>query len=138
MRLTVFGGTGAAGRLLVQRALEEGHHVTAFARDPTKLEPRPNLDVVGGAIDDAAAVRRAVTGADAVISLLGPGRDRESIPALVPGTRTIIAAMEDTGVRRLVATSTPSAPDPSDGRDLRITFLVKAVRFSLPWSYNAV
>jgi nucleoside-diphosphate-sugar epimerase len=94
--------------------------------------------VVSGAIDDPVAVRQAVTGADAVISLLGPGRDRASIPALVPGTRIIVAAMGDAGVRRLVATSTPSAPDPSDGRDLRITFMVKAVRFSLPWAYNAV
>lgn len=138
MRMTIFGGTGAAGQLVVQQALEQGHLVTAFARHPERLEPRPDLDVVSGAIDDPDAVGRAVTGADVVISLLGPGRDRSSVPALVPGMRTMVTAMERAGVRRLVATLTPSAPDASDGKDLRVTLLVKAVRFTLPYAYNAV
>jgi nucleoside-diphosphate-sugar epimerase len=85
---------------------------------------------VSGADADGDGVRRAVTGAvtraDAVISLLGPGTDKRSIPALVPGMRTIVDAMTDAGVRRLIATSTPSAADPTDGRDLRIAVMVRA------------
>ncbi len=73
---TVFGATGPAGRLVVHRALEQEHKVTACARNPAKLDELPGLTVVAGELDDAAAIRTAVTGADAVISLLGPGRDK--------------------------------------------------------------
>jgi len=34
MRLTVFGGTGPTGMLLVQQAPVAGHDVTAYARNP--------------------------------------------------------------------------------------------------------
>ena len=46
--------------------------------------------MVAGGLDDAAAIRTAVTGADAVISLLGPGRDKASIEPLVSGMQTIV------------------------------------------------
>jgi uncharacterized protein YbjT (DUF2867 family) len=37
MRLTVFGGTGPTGMLLVPQALIAGHDVTAYVRNPAKL-----------------------------------------------------------------------------------------------------
>jgi putative NADH-flavin reductase len=39
MRLAVFGATGRTGVPLVEQALDRGHHVTAFVRDPGKLAP---------------------------------------------------------------------------------------------------
>ena len=138
MRITVFGATGPAGRLVVRRGLDQGHQVTAYARNPAKLDERPGLRVVAGKLDDAAAIRTAVTGADAVISLLGPGRDKTSIAPLVPGMQTIVDAMTQTGVRRLVATSTPSAPDPADRRDLRIRTMVTGIRLGMAPAYRTI
>ncbi len=138
MRITVFGATGPAGRLVVRRGLDQGHQVTAYARNPAKLDERPGLRVVVGKLDDAAAIRAAVTGADAVISLLGPGRDKTSIAPLVPGMQTIVDAMTQTGVRRLVATSTPSAPDPADRRDLRIRAMVTGIRLGMAPAYRTI
>ena len=138
MQITVFGATGPAGRLVVRRALEQGHHVTAYARNPAKLDELPGLTVVAGELDDAAAIRTAVTGADAVISLLGPGRDKASIAPLVPGMQTIVDQMTEAGVRRLVATSTPSAPDPADRRDLRIRAMVTGIRLGMAPAYRAI
>lgn len=37
MRLTVFGGTGPTGQLLIRDVLADGHAVTAFARALGKL-----------------------------------------------------------------------------------------------------
>ena len=72
LRVTVFGATGNIGRLVVDRLLAAGHTVTAYARNPAKLDVNhPNLTVVSGELDDIAAVARAVAGADAVISALG-------------------------------------------------------------------
>lgn len=138
MKLAVFGGTGASGQLLIRAALAQGQTVAAYARSPAKLPPAADLTVMQGQLADADRVRQAIDGADAVISLLGPGRDKASIPTLVPGTHAIVDAMTDTGVRRLVATSTPSAPDPSDRRDLRLTLMITAIRYSMPTAYRAI
>jgi uncharacterized protein YbjT (DUF2867 family) len=40
MRLTVFGATGGVGREVVTQALDAGHHVTAYVRDPAKVTSR--------------------------------------------------------------------------------------------------
>lgn len=37
MKLTIFGASSASGKLLVEKALQAGHVVTAFVRDAAKL-----------------------------------------------------------------------------------------------------
>lgn len=105
MKLTVFGSTGAVGKHVVAQALEEGHQVTAFARSTGKITgDHANLRVVQGDVLNAAQVGRAVRGQDAVICVLGkPIMNKENLRAA--GTRNIIHAMENSGVRRLVCLS---------------------------------
>ena len=72
MRLLVFGATGGTGRALVEQALEQGHAVTAFARDPAKVRSaHQNLTVARGNMLDSSSVEAAVQGQDAVLSALG-------------------------------------------------------------------
>jgi putative NADH-flavin reductase len=80
MKLTVFGATGGVGREVVNQALDRGDHVTAYVRNPAKLDlTHPDLTVITGELTDREAVQRAVGGADAVISALGPSpRNRPS------------------------------------------------------------
>jgi hypothetical protein len=114
--VTVFGGTGKIGRLVVERLLDKGHQVTALVRSPEKLTIEdPRLEVVVAELDDAPAVRKVVDGADAVISALGPAIDPflRSGP-LTDATRTIVDAMHGSDVRRLIALGTVSVPDPRD------------------------
>ena len=40
MKLTVFGATGGVGRELVTHALDAGHHVTAYVRNPVRATDR--------------------------------------------------------------------------------------------------
>ena len=105
MRLLIFGATGGTGRELVRQALDQGHAVTAFARDPAVLNARGDLRAVAGDVLDAAAVERAVAGHDAVLCALGspatrPGKVRSE------GTLNILWAMESSGPRRLICQST--------------------------------
>lgn len=111
MKLLVFGSTGGTGRELVRQALSHGHDVTAFARDTTKLElDHDGVTVVPGDVTDAAAVRAAVPGHDAVLCALGaPALVRTTVRT--DGTRNIVAAMEDAGVRRLVCQSSLGVGD---------------------------
>ncbi len=72
MKVLVFGATGGTGRALVEQALEQGHAVTAFARDPAKVRgARQNLAVARGNMLDLNSVEAAVQGQDAVLSALG-------------------------------------------------------------------
>jgi uncharacterized protein YbjT (DUF2867 family) len=115
MRLTVFGGTSPTGQHLIQQALQTGHTVTVFARNPAKLTAREGLTVIEGQLTNTQAVADAVKDAEAVISLLGPPtKGRVEIPAILDGYRNIVAAMETHGARRLVALGTPSIADPTD------------------------
>jgi nucleoside-diphosphate-sugar epimerase len=56
----------------VEQALEKGHTVTAFARDPAKVRTRhQNLRIAEGDILDYDSVEAALRGQDAVLSALG-------------------------------------------------------------------
>ena len=117
MNVTVFGATGAIGRQVVDQLRSNGHVVTAYLRNPAKVPAEWGADVrlEVGEITDAAAIDRAVAGADAVVSALGPSMDRKAtgLP-LVEGTRHIVAAMQRHGVRRYVGNGTPSVLDPRE------------------------
>lgn len=138
MKITLFGATGAAGRIVLERALAAGHDVTAYVRDAGKL-PRamPHLKVVEGRLDDAAAIDRAVAGQDAVISLLGPKGDSRGLP-VSRGTALIVAAMQRHGVKRLVATATPSARDPNDRFSLSFVLAVRMIRILAHDAYDDI
>ena len=88
---------------LVKQALELGHEVNAFARNPLKLDDlwRENLKVAQGDIVDYKAVERAIIGQDAVLSALGsPSLKKNTV--LSEGTLNLIKAMERNGVKRLI------------------------------------
>lgn len=138
MRLTVFGGTGPTGLLLVDRALHQGHEVVAFARTPAKLPQHHRLSVVSGTLNDATGISDAIAGSEAVVSLLGPGTNAADVPPLVTGTRNIVAGMHEHGVRRLVAVGTPSISDDTDGKDWKVGLLVTLIRRFQPTAYDAI
>lgn len=114
MTIAVFGGSGRTGRLVVERALEEGHAVRALVRDPQKLPlEHERLELVQGDVLDADVVERTVAGSEAVISVIGRTRATEG-PMMGPAGRNIVAAMERHGVRRLVATTGAGVRAPGD------------------------
>ncbi|MFE9579089.1 NAD(P)-dependent oxidoreductase [Nocardia sp. NPDC006044] len=109
MKIAVFGATSTVGRLVVAQAIEEGHEVTAFTRSAAGLEQRhERLHIVEGDVLDTNSVERAVVGQDAVLVSLGAGR-KGVIRA--EGTRAVLAAMERTGVKRLIVQTTLGVGD---------------------------
>jgi putative NADH-flavin reductase len=112
MRLTIFGPTGGTGRRLVERAIAEGHDVTAFARNPSKVTARhERLRIVAGDAFDPTSVLEAVAGNEAVICVLGsrtpsnplhPRRPGDPNGVTSAGSQNIVAAMKEHGLRRLV------------------------------------
>ncbi len=109
MKIVVFGATGRTGRLLADRALQAGHDVTAYVRDPARMSVADDrLHVVRGDILDAAPVHRAVAGNDAVLSALGSDARRPP-PVLSEGVPHILDGMEKHRVRRIVVLAAAGA-----------------------------
>jgi putative NADH-flavin reductase len=69
----------------------------------------PNLTVLRGDVLHYEDVRRTVEGTDAVISVIGPTKDS---PPLMQtnGTRNIVKAMEQRGIRRIISMTGGGVP----------------------------
>ena len=75
MKILVLGATGRTGRLFIHKALEEGHSVTAYVRNPDKaltlLGTHPNLTITPGDLNDTERLTAASAGQDVMVSILG-------------------------------------------------------------------
>lgn len=116
MRVLIIGATGGTGRELVKQALERGHEVTAFARNPARVRiQHERLSVVRGNVLDRSSVETAIKGQDAVLSALGHKRWIFPSSTLSEGTRSIVESMQRHGVRRLICETSLGVGD-SRGR----------------------
>ena len=124
MKLIVFGATGTIGRHLVDQALSQNHQVTAFARSPGEFgQSHETLQMVEGDVLDPASVKSAIEGHDAVLCALGmPLMNKEKLRG--NGTRNIIRAMEENGVRRLICLSALGAGDSRDILPIQYKYLL--------------
>jgi len=91
VRLLILGATGPTGRLLVERALEEGHEVTALVRDPKRLSiADPHLAIATGDATESRSLESVLPHQGAVLSALGAGNSLRSeiasraMSALIP------------------------------------------------------
>ncbi|HEX3647701.1 MAG TPA: NAD(P)H-binding protein [Pseudonocardiaceae bacterium] len=117
MKLTIVGATGGIGRQLVEQAVAAGHDVTAVVRDPAGLAVR-TVAAVRADLSRATPkdLEPSVSGADAVLSALGPRRAADT-GIVTTGTRTLMTAMAAAGTRRLVVVSAaPVGTVPAPGR----------------------
>jgi hypothetical protein len=138
MNITVFGGTGETGLQVIKKALIKGHNVTVFARTPSKI-PFKNckLTIVKGELAETDKIEKAVKGADAVISVLGPTTKTKGL-VIAGGIKRIIDSMEKNGVKRLIATATPSYKDPNDKFQLGFALGIFIIKNFLKDSYQNI
>lgn len=116
MRLVILGANGQTGRLLTRQALDAGHAAVAVTRQPENFPiAHQALTIAGADVRDATALIEIVAGADAVLSTLGVSFTREPVDTYSVGTANAVAAMRQTGARRLVVVSS-TAPYPYPGR----------------------
>ncbi len=111
---TVFGGSGFLGRQLVQRLAQRGYIVRVAGRDPVAARRLQTQGRVGQivplacSVTDAAAVARALEGAEVAVNLVGilyEGRagDFDRLQGEAPGA--LAAAAKAAGVSHFVHVS---------------------------------
>ena len=108
MKLIVLGATGGTGLEIVRQAIEHGHRVTAFVRNPERLKPfGDRIAVSQGDLLNSAEMGKAIHGHDAVLSGFGPRypvakAERDLLRRFAV---TLTSAMLEVGVRRVVIES---------------------------------
>lgn len=103
MKVALLGATGFVGSALLKEALDRKHIVTAIVRQPEKLEKREGLIAKTGDVYNTAFLAALILGNDAVISAFNPGwKDPNLYEDQVRGTASIIAAIKDAGIKRVL------------------------------------
>jgi uncharacterized protein YbjT (DUF2867 family) len=111
--IALTGGTGFVGSHVIDQALAAGIELQALTRRP---QPECNgVTWIAGALDDTTSLATLVDGADAVLHVAGVinAPDRAGFAAgNIDGTRNVIAAAEQAGIRRFVQVSSIAAREP--------------------------
>ena len=101
MRLFVLGASGSVGSHLLAQAVARGHQVTAQTRTSGKIKETASVQVVTGLPTDKAFLRRNLVGQGVAILCIGIGSIGKTT-LFSDTTRALVAAMQATGVKRLV------------------------------------
>ncbi len=109
MHIALFGATGGTGREVMAQALKQGHSIHALVRNSASLAPQPGLTLTLGDVLDAQTTQACITGAEAVICILG-SKPKET-PIEARGTANIVQAMQACEVRRLIAVTSMGVGD---------------------------
>ncbi|MBA2331719.1 MAG: NAD(P)H-binding protein, partial [Actinobacteria bacterium] len=107
--ILITGATGFVGPHIVHALRAQDRPVRALVREGANSARLSawGCETVSGEMGDAASLRRAVEGCDTVIHLVAiiNGKPRDFERVMSQGTRDLVAAATDVGVRRLVLMS---------------------------------
>jgi uncharacterized protein YbjT (DUF2867 family) len=107
--ILVTGGTGFVGPKIVHRLRAEDRPVRCLVRDPERAKTLASwgCELVQGDVTDRESLRRAVDGCDVVVHLVAliQGKPEEFERIMTQGTRHVVDAAKEQGVRRFVLMS---------------------------------
>lgn len=109
--ILVIGATARSAPDLLEQALAQGRRVTALARSPERIAVSgPGLTAIKGDVYDVESLAAAMTGEEAVVSLIGPRiadhtREIGFVDLYSVGIANIVSAMRRKGNQRLIAVS---------------------------------
>ena len=138
MKILVLGATGRTGHLFTRKALEEGHAVTAYVRNPDKalslLGAHQNLTIVPGTLDDAERLSAASSGQDVMVSILGQKATvREFLSSTFMQERLplIMQAVTGAGVKHCVLMSAYGVGDTVRTASLPMRLVCKVIMLGI-------
>jgi uncharacterized protein YbjT (DUF2867 family) len=115
VKALVTGGTGFVGSAVANAIVDAGHDVRVLERRPGAWKEAGVRcqSAVQGDMTDPDSLRRAVTDRDVVVHLaaIRQGKPEEFRRVMIEGTRSLIAAAKDGGVRRFVLMSALGTTD---------------------------
>lgn len=126
MRIALFGATGRVGRLVLQKALDEGHLVTALVRDAARLPSHSGgVTIIEGAVEDGESVPATLAGAECAIVCLSAGHD-----TLHHFDEHALGTMERLGPHRIVSMVGTSVRLPGDPQGTMLATMTMIMRLA--------
>ncbi len=116
MKITVSGSLGNIGHHLVPALVQQGHEVTVISSSESRAAAIEALGATAaiGSVGDAAFLKEAFTGADAVFAMTPPNMGGSNIiKNMEAAGRAFADAFTQTGVKRVVMLSSIGADVPS-------------------------
>ncbi len=113
--IAITGATGFAGRQAAAALLARGHRLKALVRQPDSAGLDPAVELIRGDVSDPAALARLVEGADTAVHLAGAlaAADRHGYFSVnEQGTKALLSAAAQAGVKRFVHISSLAAREP--------------------------
>jgi uncharacterized protein YbjT (DUF2867 family) len=107
MKIAVTGGSGFVGRRLLEALGAAGHQTVSIARG-AKQAPVTGGDLFRASITDLPKLKEAFSGCEVVAHLAGINRssgDQTFERVHVEGTRNVVEAAQDAGVRKILLLS---------------------------------
>jgi len=106
MKVLITGGTGFVGPHVVREIAATGNDLKLLVRDSTRSRDLPGQPVVGE-MTNTVSLQHAVEGVDAVVHLVAirQGPDEQFKRVMEQGTRDLVAAAKEAGVKRFILMS---------------------------------
>ena len=101
MRIAIIGASGWVGGAIAAEAILRGHEATAISRDPSRLKDLQGLTVATADLRQAASIKRAIAGHDAVVAAV-VDRAAGNTAVIPQAARTLLRVLPKAHVKRLI------------------------------------
>ncbi len=130
IKVAVIGGTGKAGKYLVQQLLKQGFHFKVLVRNPERFKiENPLIEVVHGNVADYETVLTLLKGCDALISTLSLGIPASELTIFSTATKHIIRAMTVLNLKHYIVLTGLNVDTPFDRKGPK-------TKFGTDWMYT--
>lgn len=130
IKIAIIGGTGKAGKYLVEQLINQGFHIKMLVRNPEKLHIQsPLVEVIEGNVKDFDTVFSLVEGCHAVISTLGLGQPPSETSIFSQSSINVIRSMNECNVKRYIVITGLNVDTPFDQKSAK-------TKWATEWMYT--
>jgi putative NADH-flavin reductase len=131
IKIAVIGGTGKAGKYLVQQLIHREFHFKMLVRNPDACQiNNPLVEIVQGDARNAQAVHKLIEGCHAVISTLGQPKGED--PIFSPATTNVIRSMNEYRIKRYILITGLNVDTPWDKKSAKTAFGTEWMKKNYP------
>jgi nucleoside-diphosphate-sugar epimerase len=136
-KIFITGGTGKIGSFLLGSLKESGYDITLLSRKSSNLDSHPDIKFIQGDILDSQSYSQFLRGMDTVLHMAAVTHTNSLVKYFdvnARGTRNLVKASEENGVKRFIHISTRAISPNGGGYSLSKLEAEKYVReSSLDW-----
>ena len=133
IKIAVIGGTGKAGKYLVNQLLNQGFKIKLVIRNLDYFQLQsPLIEVIQGSVSDYNVVYQLVEDCQAVVSTLGLGQPNSETSIFSQSTKNVLRAMEACNIRRYIVITGLNVDTPFDQKRPKTKFATDWMKTNYP------